>query len=82
MSNPDEQTCEEEEENPILEELWRIKEERFAAYGYDIRRMMKALRRRQYLLGIDLYGRDASGEIVLVFKGSGKRDPSLDETID
>ena len=33
--------------DPILEELWRIKETHAAKYGYDVRAMLRAMREKQ-----------------------------------
>jgi len=34
-------------EDSVLEELWRIKDERAARYGYDVRAMMRDIRKSQ-----------------------------------
>jgi hypothetical protein len=60
-------------EDPILEELWRIREEQSASYGHDIHRMMADSRRQQYLEGCDIWARSKiTGQMEVVFKGSGK----------
>ena len=38
-------------EDPIVEEIRRIKREHAARYGYDIRRMVRALREKQAASG-------------------------------
>jgi hypothetical protein len=57
------------ESDPIIEELWRIKEEIWAEAGHDIRRLVEDSRRRQYLRGRDLYGRsEVTGRIEVVWR--------------
>jgi len=38
-------------EDSVLEELWRIKDARAARYGYDVRAMMRDVRKKQHEAG-------------------------------
>ena len=60
------------EDDPILQELRRAREEILAEAGGDILVVMEEARRRQYLSGQDLWGIGPSGKLEMVFKGSGK----------
>jgi hypothetical protein len=67
------------EDDPILAELWRIREEQFAAYGYDIERQMADTHRLTFLFGNDVVTRSKSGEFEVVFKGTGRIRIDFDE---
>jgi len=68
-----------EDDDPIMAELRRIRAQQIAAYGYDIHRMIADDRRRQFLHGNDVVRRDkATGQWIVVFKGSGKPSEELD----
>lgn len=60
------------EDDPVLAELRRIRDQHAAAYGYDIERQVADSRRMQFLFGSDLVGRGPTGELEVVFKGTGK----------
>jgi hypothetical protein len=67
------------ESDPIIEELWRIKDEIWAECGYDIRRLMENARRNQYLRGRDLYGRSkVTGRIEVVWRAPRREDAAQD----
>ncbi len=68
------------EEDPILAELWRIREQQSAEYGHDIERRMADTRRLTFLFGNDVVTRSKSGEFEVVFKGTGKIRIDFDET--
>jgi hypothetical protein len=57
------------ETDPIIEELWRIREEMWEECGRDARRFCENARRQQYLRGRDLYGRSKiTGQIEVVWR--------------
>jgi len=60
-----------DENDPILEEIRRIREQQFAECGYDIRRLMERSMQRQYTCGHDIVARSkTTGQLEVVFKGS------------
>lgn len=60
------------DDDPIVEEIRRIREKQAAEYGYDIERQMKDSQRRQYLWGNDVVARSkATGKLEVIFKGTG-----------
>lgn len=60
------------EDDPVLAELRRVREEQSAAYGHNIERQIADSRRMQFLFGSDVVRRGPSGEFEVVFKGTGK----------
>jgi hypothetical protein len=78
MSEP--QALSSAEDDAILAELWRIREEPSAEYGHDIDRRMADTLRLTFLFGNDVVTRSKSGEFEVVFKGTGKIRIDFDET--
>jgi hypothetical protein len=63
------------ETDPIIEELWRIREEMWEECGRDARRFCENARRQQYLRGRDLYGRSkVTGQIEVVWRAPRAAD--------
>jgi hypothetical protein len=63
------------ESDPIIEELWRIREEIWEECGRDPRRFCENALRQQYLRGRDLYGRSkVTGQIEVVWRAPRAAD--------
>jgi hypothetical protein len=77
MLEPDAHTS--SEDDPILAELDRIRAEQSAAYGYDMERRTTDTRRLQFLFGNDVVARSKSGDIKVIFKGTGKISADISE---
>ena len=69
-----------DDDNPILNELWRVREEQSKKYGHDMKRRMADTRRMTFLFGNDVVRRSPSGELEVIFMGLGGIRTDFDDT--
>ena len=62
------------EDDPILAEIRQMRNQQAARFGYDDELMLEFSRRTRHLWRNDVVQRAASGDFVVVHKGSGRMD--------
>ena len=69
-----------EDDDPILAELWRVREEQSKKYGHDMERRMADTLRMTFLFGNDVVRRSPSGKLEVIFMGLGGIRTDFDDT--